>query len=130
MRPVRAVLIAAIVALGSACASAPDGYSGPGIPWGPGTLTGYVSSRNDGCAYFIVREWSMYSVLERKSGDTPDVGDKIVGRWGEFGTKDLYNATRNRSFSARVEEYWISEEDAIKRMSEKCRPQRIAQGPP
>ena len=119
-RFLRGALLIALAALESACASSTGDDLEKSIRTGPFISTGYVVKRTEGCNYFVVREWSVDTVLERRDGDQPDVGDKIIGRFGEFGFKDLYNATKKTKLHVRVEDYWLTEEDASRKLNEKC----------
>lgn len=82
--------------------------------------TGFVTKRKAGCDYFIVETSSGDAVLEWYGGNDPDVGDKIVGKFEEYGMKDIYNATRRQELRVWVEDYWLSEDDAIEKLYEEC----------
>lgn len=74
---------------------------------------GVVAYKKSGSDYFIVATNNGYAILEWYGGYDPDVGDVIAGDFESYGFKDIFNITQRSKFRVWVENFWLSEEDAI-----------------
>lgn len=50
----------------------------------------------------------------------PYEGNVVVGDFESFGIKDVWDVTSDRQMRAWVEDYWLSQEDAIRLYVDKC----------
>ena len=82
--------------------------------------TGTVVYRQSGCDYFVVHTANGYDLLEWYGGWEPDKGDVLVGSFEEYGMHDIYDSTADDEVTVWVEEYWLSREDALEELVEKC----------
>ncbi len=80
-----------------------------------------VTYRKSGCDYFVLENNSGFIVAEWMGGNDPDLGDKIAGDFKSYGTKEFYNNTRKRDCKFWIEDYALSKESAMKKISEHCR---------
>ncbi len=81
---------------------------------------GYVSHRISGCDYFLVETAQGYAILEWYGGNDPDKDDLIVGDFERYGLKTVYNATDDAEIRVWVEDFWLSRDDALEKLVDKC----------
>lgn len=81
---------------------------------------GDVVMMPDGCDYYIVETRMGYAILEWFGGSTPSVGDTLVGDFESYGTKDIYNLSRRSKTRVWVENYLMSQDDAVEGVYDKC----------
>ena len=67
--------------------------------------------------YFIVETRRGYTVLERRSGSLSE-GHKVRGELNRTGTKYLYNRRRNSEIRVYIEDYALSDDDALEWLGE------------
>jgi hypothetical protein len=83
-------------------------------------VRGAVSHRISGCDYFLVQTKSDYDVLEWYGGHDPDKGDVLVGDYESYGFHNIYDDTANDSLRVWTEDYGLSKEDALEKLTDKC----------
>jgi uncharacterized protein YoxC len=76
--------------------------------------------RPSSCDYFILENSSGYIIAEWMSGNDPDQGDIITGKFNSYGTKDFYNQSRERDCRFWIDDYMLSKERALEKIREKC----------
>lgn len=86
-----------------------------------GKEVGVVVKRFDNCDYFIAETRKGLVILEWMGGYDPDEGDKIRGELSSFGTKDYYIINKDRTSRLWLDDYMLSEEDALEKIREECR---------
>ena len=82
--------------------------------------TGTVAYKQGGCDYFVVETATGFDVLEWYGGFDPDKGDVLVGKFHEYGMKDIYDQTSDSDLQVWVEDYDLSKDDALEKMVDKC----------
>lgn len=85
-----------------------------------GKETGVVVKRFDNCDYFIAETRKGLVVLEWMGGYDPEEGDKIRGELNHYGTKDYYIINKDRTSRFWLDDYMLSEENALQKAMEKC----------
>jgi len=60
------------------------------------------------CPYYIVRTFYGYQVLYSFGGYRPYEGSIVYGNFSSYGTRDFYNHSTGRIFTADVRDYWLS----------------------
>ena len=79
-----------------------------------------VVFRKSGCDYMILQNNSGYIVAEWMGGNDPDQGDNIGGNLNSYGTKDFYNLSRNSKTRLWIDDYMLSKDRALEKISDKC----------
>ena len=74
---------------------------------------GIVSHINDSCDKILIHTNMGYTCAEVWSGYFGYVGNVIVGDFESYGTKDLYDVSRDISFSAWIDNYWLDKAEAL-----------------
>jgi hypothetical protein len=64
------------------------------------------------CSYFVVETAYGYNVLRSLGGYKPYEGSEVYGNFSNYGAREFYNYSSGFTFSAEVEEYWLSYFDA------------------
>ena len=82
--------------------------------------SGTVVYKQGGCDYFVVETSSGFDVLEWYGGYDPDKGDLLVGKFHEYGMKEIYDQTSDSSLKIWVEDYDLSKESALEKMVDEC----------
>src|SRR5262245_25246977 len=59
------------------------------------------------CQYYIVQTNYGYQVLYSFGGYKPYEGSVVYGNFSNYGTRDFYNRSTGRTFSADVRDYWM-----------------------
>jgi hypothetical protein len=67
--------------------------------------------------YYIVETRRGYTILERRSGSLSE-GHKVRGELNRHGTKYLYNRRRDSEVRVYIEDYALSDDDALEWMGE------------
>lgn len=80
---------------------------------------GVVAYYKSGCDYYIVSASQGYALLEWYGGDDPMEGDKLAGTLS-YGMQTLVNLRTESDTQAWVEDFMLSEDDAINAYSEQC----------
>jgi hypothetical protein len=86
----------------------------------PKGARGIVYRRISGCDYFIVATRSNYDVLEWYGGHDPDRDDILVGGFESYGFHDIYDETADDDLRVWTEDYALSKEDALEKLTEQC----------
>jgi hypothetical protein len=81
---------------------------------------GAVVYRISGCDYFVVQTTKGYDVLEWYGGWDASKGDDLVGSFEQYGMRDVVDTTADESMRVWVQEYWLTKEDALEKLVEKC----------
>jgi hypothetical protein len=81
---------------------------------------GIVSHRVSGCDYFVVATRSDYNLLEWYGGHDPDKDDVLVGGFLSYGSHDIYDETADADLRVWTEDYGLSKEDALEKLTEHC----------
>ena len=81
---------------------------------------GEVVKTISGCDYFLVETENGYSLLETVGADTPDKDDEVVGTLNEYGSCDIYDITTDSEISVYVDDFYLTEEDALDQLVENC----------
>jgi hypothetical protein len=104
-----------------ACA-APTGLAGSLARSGPDPSVdvGEVTHRISGCDYFLVETKSGYDLLEWYSGDDPDEGDTIAGKFESYGFHDVVDTTADDTLRVYTEDYQLSKSDALEKLVDAC----------
>lgn len=79
-----------------------------------------VSHRVSGCDYFLVATRSNYDLLEWYGGHDPDKGDVLVGGFESYGFHDIYDETADSDLRVWTEDYGLSKEDALEKLTDHC----------
>ena len=79
-----------------------------------------VVYRKRGCDYMILENNSGYIVAEWMGGNDPDQGDNIGGNLNSYGTKELYNLSRNSKTKLWIDDYMLSKDRALEKINDKC----------
>jgi len=103
MRPALVLFLALMLASGVA-------YSDNGV------IVAYPS----GCDYFIADGPKGLYLLEWYGGYDPSKGDQIFGDLDSYGFKDVYYPNRDREGRIWVEDYLLSEDNAIEQYRDHC----------
>jgi hypothetical protein len=85
--------------------------------------TGTVYKRISGCDYFLVSSVQGYALLEWYGGPDPDVGDTVRGKFETYGMHSLLvndDDDEDNTLKVWVEDYWLSREDALEKLVDKC----------
>jgi hypothetical protein len=82
--------------------------------------SGVVVHKPSSCDYFLVETTRGIALLEWYGGNDPDEGDRIVGDFESYGMKRVYNTTADAELRVYVEDYLLSEDDAIEKLYEEC----------
>lgn len=90
------------------------------VPLTASAASGIVTHTIDGCDYFVVEADAGFSLLEMYGGPDPERGDEIVGDIESYGVHKIYNKTNDTELSVWVEEFWLSEDDALEELVEEC----------
>jgi len=75
--------------------------------------SGVVLFNPASCGFFLVETDSGFALMTSKSADDPDEGDILAGEFELRGVARVVNLTTDRQFEVWVEDYWLSEDDAI-----------------
>jgi hypothetical protein len=86
----------------------------------PKAARGVVSRRISGCDYFIVATKSAYDVLEWYGGHDPDKGDILIGGFESYGFHDIYDETADDDLRVWTEDYDLTKEDALEKLTDQC----------
>jgi len=81
---------------------------------------GVVALKVSGCDYYLIYSNSGYVLVEWYGGHDPWKGEAVVGAFNSYGMKTVFfgaGATEGRIY---VEEYWLTSDDAVEQLSEKC----------
>lgn len=73
-----------------------------------------------GCDYFIADGNQGLYLLEWYGGHDPSEGDLIVGDIGSYGFKDVYYPKQDREGRVWVEDYLLSEDNAVEQYRDLC----------
>lgn len=79
-----------------------------------------VVFRKSGCDYMILENNRGYIVAEWMGGNDPDQGDNIGGNLNSYGTKEFYNLSRNSKTKLWIDDYMLSKDRALEKISDKC----------
>lgn len=63
---------------------------------------------SDYCNYYVVETAYGYTILSAWDSYKPLEGAIVYGNFSNYGTRDFYNRSSNRIFTAEVKEYWLS----------------------
>jgi regulator of replication initiation timing len=85
-----------------------------------GTEYAIVVFKQSSCDYFIIENNSGYVLVEWMGGNDPDLGDKIIGSFNSFGTKEFYNKTKETKCNLWVDDYMLSKDNALEKIRDKC----------
>ena len=69
---------------------------------------GEVVYSDDYCQYYVVQTNYGYQVLYSYGGYKPYEGSVVYGNFSTYGTREFYNRSTGRIFSADVRDYWLS----------------------
>lgn len=83
--------------------------------------TAYVVAYPGGCDYFIADGPRGLYLLEWYGGHDPSEGEMIVGDISRYGMKNVDYPQRGRTGRVWVEDYLLSEDDAVEQYQENCR---------
>lgn len=85
---------------------------------------GLVVDVRQECAYFMVQSVDGarggLALLELRGTQKPSLGNTVLGDFDSFGIKDIQNLTTGLPVPVRVENYALSEEDALERFRDLC----------
>ena len=81
---------------------------------------GTVSYTISGCDYYVVAAKSGFAVLEWYGGHEFDKGDLIIGKFESYGFHDVFDYTGDQQSHVWVEEYYLSKEEALEKLSDHC----------
>ncbi|AFM03742.1 hypothetical protein Fleli_1310 [Bernardetia litoralis DSM 6794] len=82
--------------------------------------SGTVYFKSTICDYMIVHlDNGNYSVVENYD-NTSNEGDILIGKLETLGNREIYNVTQDRNVRVDVEDYRLSENDALKTWSKSC----------
>lgn len=81
---------------------------------------GEVKHYESGCDWMIVETELGFALLEWYGGNDPSEGDILIGKFEEYGMKDIYNATADAELKVWVEEFWMAWEEAIEKYYDEC----------
>jgi hypothetical protein len=73
-----------------------------------------------GCDWYVVETSMGMVLLEWYGGNSPDVGDIIVGELSGYGMRDLYNISAGSETRAWQDDYMLSKESALEQLYEEC----------
>jgi hypothetical protein len=73
------------------------------------------------CQYYIVETNYGYQVLYNFGGYKPYEGSVVYGNFSSYGTRDFYNRSSGRIFTADVRDYWLSYYEAQEAVYFYCR---------
>jgi|SRR5690554_34162 len=79
-----------------------------------------VIQRRTGCDYMILENNRGYVIAEWMGGNDPEVGEYIGGDLNSYGSKDLYNVSRNLKTRLYIDDYLLSRDSADEKVMEKC----------
>jgi hypothetical protein len=63
---------------------------------------------------------SGYDLFEWYGGYDPDKGDALVGKFNEYGMRDVYDETTDQNVTIWVEDYDLSRENALEKLADHC----------
>lgn len=72
------------------------------------------------CDWFVVETSQGMVLLEWYGGNSPDVGDVIVGELSGYGMRDLFNISADSEVRVWQEDYMMSKEDALEELYNEC----------
>ena len=82
---------------------------------------GTVYAPFPGCDYFLIQDpTGTYSEAEWYSGVIPDNGDTVYGDFQTYFFKDIYDQDQTGEIHVWIEDYWISESDALQYAMDNC----------
>ena len=74
-----------------------------------------------GCSSRMIMYTSLgYILAEWYGGNTPEKGDVVVGDLNSYGFKDVWNLTKDAASRVYVDDYLLSKDRVIEKLSEKC----------
>jgi len=79
-----------------------------------------VTMIRDECDFFIVETAGGFCIFEWSGGSMPVEGDTLRGDLDSYGFQNAYNVTQKSETTAYVEEYWLSWDEAIEKLSKAC----------
>ena len=98
----------------------PASAPAPSVPASNSNI-GVVTFKSSACDYFIVASASGgYALLEWLGGWEADRGDQLAGTWSQFGFTDIYDVTAGASEHVWVENYGMSQSQAVQEYGLKC----------
>jgi len=80
-----------------------------------------VVYRSENCDYMILENSIGYILAEWYGGNDPDLGNIIVGGFNSYGMREFYNLSRDRQVKLYIDDYRLSQDDAVKNLIEKCK---------
>ncbi len=81
---------------------------------------GKVKYYKSGCDWIIVETELGFALLEWYGGNIPNEGDILVGKFEEYGMKEIYNLTTDSELKVWVDEFWLEWEEVIEQYYDEC----------
>jgi hypothetical protein len=82
--------------------------------------TGMVILRVSGCDYYLISSGSGIVLAEWYGGYDPVKGDYVTGSFKQYGFKTLFFGPDGREGRAYIEDYSLSQDEALEKLSEQC----------